>query len=200
MDSNTITLLGQVRFIEQDGKFKLLNREPHVKSNFAHVFENPSADHRLGAKLFPNFDRKKQNCKIYCNQILRLILTLSFLAGYYGSIIYCQKKQPVDHRQKRTFDAVSTGLILGLGLNFFEAFKDLAKVARWKILSNRYFKPQKVVLILGAESLMKVFRLMTLSSLKSPECLSSFFLAVCQPGCASTPRDTTIFCFIERWL
>ena len=90
-----------------------------------------------------------------------------------ATILIYQAKQPVDRGDKRIFDAVSTGLVLGLGLNFFETFKDLAKVARWRILSGRYVKLPEVVLILGAESLIKVFRLMTLSSLKSPEFLIS---------------------------
>lgn len=78
-----------------------------------------------------------------------------------------QAKQPVDRSDKYIFDALSTGLILGLGLNFFEVFKDLAKSARWRILSSRFFEVREVVLILGAESLIKVFQLMTQSVPKS---------------------------------
>lgn len=143
------------------------------KKNPPYVFRRPRANHRLDARLFHNFSPNKQTLKIFLNQIPHLVLTILFLVGYVAAILVCQAKQPVDRGNKRIFEAVSTGLILGLGLNFFEAFKDLAKVARWRILSSRYFKLQKVVLILGAESLMKVFRLMTLSSLKSPEFLVS---------------------------
>ena len=78
-----------------------------------------------------------------------------------------QAKQPVDRSDKYIFDALSTGLILGLGLNFFEVFKDLAKSARWRILSSRFFEVREVVLTLGAESLIKVFQLMTQSVPKS---------------------------------
>lgn len=89
-----------------------------------------------------------------------------------------QAKQPVDRRDKYIFDALSTGLILCLGLNFFEVFKDLAKSARWRILSSRLFEAREVVLILGAESLTKVFQLMT----------------------RSVPKSSTIFLICLVWL
>lgn len=73
----------------------------------------------------------------------------------------------MDQGHKRIFDVISTALILGLGLNFFDAFKDFAKIGRWRILSGRYFELPEVILILGAESLTKVFQLMIRSSPKS---------------------------------
>ena len=134
------------------------------------MFPRPRvADHMLEARQFSKFDPNKQTFKIFQSQIPHLVLTLLLLGGYSATLLTCQAKQPVDRGYKRVFEAVSTGLILGLGLNFFEAFKDLAKVARWRILSSRFVELRKVVLILGAESLTKVFRLMTLSSPKSPE-------------------------------
>ena len=94
-------------------------------------------------------------------------MTVLFLAAYVATLLVYQAKQPVDRGDKRIFDVVVTGLILGLGLNFFVVFKDLAKIARWRILPSRYFEVREVVLILEAESLMKMFRLMIQSSLKS---------------------------------
>lgn len=132
-------------------------------------FRNPLPDHSVGARLYSKFDPNKQTLKIFQRQIPHLVLTLLLLGGYVVTILIYQAKQSVDRDNKRIFEAVSTGLILGLGLNFFEAFKDLAKVARWRILSSRFVKLQQVILVLGAESLMKVFRLMTVSSPKSPE-------------------------------
>lgn len=101
------------------------------------------------------------------NQVPHIALTVFFLALYVATVLIYRAKQPVDRSDKYMFDVLSTGLILGLGLNFFEVFKDLAKSARWRILSSRFFEVREVVLILGAESLMKVFQLMTQSFPKS---------------------------------
>ena len=92
-----------------------------------------------------------------------MVLTVIFLAAYVGSVLNYQAKQPVDRREKVIFDTIIIGLMLGLGLNLFEALKDMARIVRWRILSSRYFDIREVDLILGAESLMKVLRLMTLS-------------------------------------
>lgn len=169
MDDDNTNVLAQVHFIEQNGKFKLVNGKRHIKKNSRHVSEPHVTDHRLEARLFSKFDPNKQTLKIFQSQIPRLVLTLVLLVGYVVTLLTCQAKQPVDRGYKRVFEAVSTGLILGLGLNFFEAFKDLARVARWRILSSRFVGLRKVVLVLGAESLLKVFRLMTLSAPKSLE-------------------------------
>ena len=41
-----------------------------------------------------------------------------------------------------------------------EAFKDMAKVLRWRVLANRYFTVREADLILAGESLMKLGTLM----------------------------------------
>ena len=41
-----------------------------------------------------------------------------------------------------------------------EAFKDMAKVLRWRVLANRHHSVREADLILGGESLMKLLTLM----------------------------------------
>ena len=87
-----------------------------------------------------------------------MFLTFLLLGANYTLLIH-QAKNVVDRRGKVLFDAVSTGLVLGLGLNFTEVFRDMAKITRWRILSSRCFGVRETDLILGAESLMKVLQM-----------------------------------------
>ena len=97
-----------------------------------------------------------------------MILTVIFLGAYVATMLSYQAKQPVDRGKKLVFDTVTTGLMLGIGLNFFEVFTDMARITRWRILSSRYFEVRDIDLILGAQSLMKVFQMMTRSYRKPP--------------------------------
>ena len=54
---------------------------------------------------------------------------------------------------------MTTILNLALGLNFLEVFKDMAKVLRWRVLASRSSTVRETDLILGGESLMKLWTL-----------------------------------------
>ena len=84
----------------------------------------------------------------------------------------------IDNRGRLIFNTVTTGLILGLGLNFFEVFKDLAKVVRWRILSREEFDARRADLILGGESLKNVFQLIWVSVYSSPAKPWTVFMCV----------------------
>lgn len=58
-----------------------------------------------------------------------------------------------------SFHVIITILSLFLGLNFFEAFKDMARVYRWRILPKVTFSLQEFVLILGGENLKNLLHL-----------------------------------------
>ncbi|KAL8752357.1 MAG: hypothetical protein Q9199_005797 [Rusavskia elegans] len=94
--------------------------------------------------------------------------------------------EAVAHDDKFTFNTIITVLDLVLGLNFFvwtsrifgsittvsltalmEAFKDMAKLLRWRVLANRKFTARETDLILGGESLIKLLTLMR-ESMKKP--------------------------------
>ena len=60
--------------------------------------------------------------------------------------------------QKTTFNAIITALSLGLGLNFFEAFKELARILRWRFFADAYYSVREVDLILGLENLINVLK------------------------------------------
>ena len=54
---------------------------------------------------------------------------------------------------------MTTILNLALGLNFLEVFRDMAKVLRWRVLASRSSTVRETDLILGGESLMKLWAL-----------------------------------------
>jgi hypothetical protein len=164
MDYKAQHLPAKVHFVNQNEKFMLWNRKllnsPHASRT--------GADQGSESKFLHNFDPNKQTWKLFLEQIPHVILTFLFLIAHVATVLIYQAKQPVDCAQKTIFNIVTTVIMLGLGLNFFEVFKDMARIARWRILSSHYFEVREVDLILGAESLMNVFQLMTQSYRKLP--------------------------------
>ena len=96
-----------------------------------------------------------------------LALTISLLVANAVTLLFYQRSGTVDSNSRYAFYVVTLGLSLGLGLNFFEVFKDMAKVVRWRILASRPSTVREVDLVLGSESLMKTLTLM-LESVRQP--------------------------------
>ena len=72
----------------------------------------------------------------------------------------------VSHHRLVWYNTISTIINLALGLNFFEAFKDMAKVLRWRVLAYKSFTVREVDLILSGESLLSLGTLMWESAKK----------------------------------
>ena len=66
----------------------------------------------------------------------------------------------ISDRRKTGFHVIITILSLFLGLNFFEVFKDMVRIYRWRVLTKISFNLREFVLILDGESLMNLLRLM----------------------------------------
>lgn len=66
----------------------------------------------------------------------------------------------ISDRRKTGFHVIITVLSLFLGLNFFEVFKDMAKIYRWRVLTKISFNLREFVLILDGDSLINLLRLM----------------------------------------
>ncbi|KAL8686914.1 MAG: hypothetical protein Q9218_006768, partial [Villophora microphyllina] len=113
------------------------------------------------------FHPRKQLWQMLGGQMWRLIFTAILVALVLFTLKVYQDKGAVAHTDKITFNTVITVLNLALGLNFLEAFKDMAKVLRWRVLANRKFTVREADLILGGESLTKLLTLMR-ESMKKP--------------------------------
>ena len=71
-----------------------------------------------------------------------------------------QRDGNVSHHYKILFNTIITVLSLILGLNFLEVLKDMAKVLRWRILAAQPVTVREADLILGGDSLEKLFQLL----------------------------------------
>ena len=90
-----------------------------------------------------------------------LLITIGIATATAIVIKIYKQKGNLTRKQKHTFNIIMTGLILLLALNFFEAFKALAKSTRGWILSRkrRNWTHKQKVLIGGIDSLMNVIKL-----------------------------------------
>lgn len=127
-------------------------------------------------------DRNAQSWGLFKQHSFWLTFTLTFilLTAVIATLKGYKKGGTVDQSTKRIFNTIITTLILGLGLTFFvsfrsvhqrcpsanahrcaqEIFKDVAKVIRWRVMFDCRLTAREVDLILGADDLKKLGRLM----------------------------------------
>ncbi|KAL8938623.1 MAG: hypothetical protein Q9216_003799 [Gyalolechia sp. 2 TL-2023] len=113
------------------------------------------------------FNPREQLWQLLAEQMPRLIFTAVLIAVTLIIVKVYEQKSPVSLDDKHVFNTIVTVVNLALALNFLEAFKDMAKVLRWRVLANRKFTVRETDLILGGESLLKLATL-ALGSLKKP--------------------------------
>ena len=128
------------------------------------------------------FDPQRQTLVLLLQQTLRWLGTVTFIALIIAILKIYELKGNFPLDQKATFHTILTASSLGLGLNFFvsrnptkaeahntfktsrliglqEAFKESAKLLRWRILAGREHSEREVGLILGIENLQNVIAL-----------------------------------------
>ena len=105
------------------------------------------------------FDSKRQSRSLLQKQIPKFGLTFLFLLLVIVTLKAFEAAGNISGQKRAAFNIVITILSLLLGLNFFEAFKDMAKVYRWKVLFSGKFSPREADLILGGENLTNLVRL-----------------------------------------
>ena len=131
------------------------------------------------------FKPAQQTLKLLIEQAPRLVITYVIVALVILTLKLFENDGNVSHNYKYIFNVIMTVLGLALGLNFLEAYKDLAKVLRWRILANRSYTIRELDLILGGESLMKLITLMG-ESLRKPltllVCASWVFMNLAAQG------------------
>ena len=109
------------------------------------------------------FEPSQQTWKLFKEQAPRMVITWVTIALIIVTLKAFENDGNVSHNYKYIFNAIMTVLSLILGLNFLEAFKDMAKVLRWRVLAKSSYNIQEIDLILGGESLLKLLRLMGVS-------------------------------------
>ncbi|KAL8650399.1 MAG: hypothetical protein Q9210_003853 [Variospora velana] len=108
----------------------------------------------------------QQSHNLWLKFTLRWIVSLIFAALIVATLKIYERKRNFSPNQKTTFNTVITALILGLSLNLFvsatwlrEAFKESARVLRWRILADKTYSERQQDLILGMENLLNVCKL-----------------------------------------
>ena len=125
--------------------------------------------------LSADFNPNHQAWRLLKGQIPRLFFTLLLILLFVLTLVLFEKAGNVSHSRKDWFNAVTTILNLALGLNFLEVFKDMAKVLRWRVLASRPSTVREADLILGGESLMKLWELFRESRRKPVTMLACIF-------------------------
>ncbi|KAL9009177.1 MAG: hypothetical protein Q9173_005772 [Seirophora scorigena] len=120
-----------------------------------------------GSDYSKTFSPLKQTWQLLADQLFRLVFTATLVSLTIITLKVYEQKGSVAHDDKIVFNTVITVLNLALGLNFLEAFKDMAKVLRWRVLANRRFTVRETDLILGGESLLNLATLMR-ESMRKP--------------------------------
>lgn len=138
-----------------------------------------------GSSLAGDFDPNKQSWQLFKDQGFRLFFTLLLIALYIMIFVLFEHYNNISHHRMIWYNTISTIINLALGLNFLEAFKDMAKVLRWRVLADRSFTVREVDLILSGESLLSLGTLMW-ESAKKPlillVCTSWIALNLLAPG------------------
>ena len=140
----------------------LEDRDPPADNNRSSY--TPIAIETLETDHHQVYNSEEQTRDLLRKQFFRWLGTASFAALIAITFRLYAVQGVITPTQKTTFNAIITALSLGLGLNFFEAFKELARLLRWRFLADGHYSVREADLILGLESLINVLKLGWLSS------------------------------------
>ncbi|KAL8923166.1 MAG: hypothetical protein Q9208_004729 [Pyrenodesmia sp. 3 TL-2023] len=99
---------------------------------------------------------RKQTRSILLPHTIRWLGTVVFSVLFVSVLWIYESKGSFTRNDKNVFNVIVTGLSVGLGINFFEAFKESAKALRWRILADESHNVREVDLVLAIESLWKI--------------------------------------------
>jgi hypothetical protein len=89
----------------------------------------------------------------------RWAITAVMCFAYAAATIIWQHKPAQSETSKRLYNTITTGVSIALGLNIASAFKDMALNMRWVVLSNRKRNLIEMDLLLHADSMQRLFKL-----------------------------------------
>ncbi len=177
------------------------------RENALNADQGPLGRNQLGEPQQPQiaprttkrFDSARQTRALLLKGTLRWIGTVVVTALTVITLRFYEGKRNFPSDQKAVFNTIITALILGCGLNLFvshdaakakrlaahnrwltmsqEAFKESARVVRWRILAEVPHTKREADLILGIENLLNVWALAR-ESFKKPRVLITCILWV----------------------
>ncbi|KAI4276352.1 MAG: hypothetical protein L6R38_005682 [Xanthoria sp. 2 TBL-2021] len=138
-------------------------------SNWTHPREEPAVHEAPPTVNSKNLDYREQTWSLLLPQTIRWLGTVLLSILLVSVVWIYQHKGNFTRTDKNVFNVIVTGLSLDTPLiELQEAFKESAKGLRWRILADKRHNVRKVDLILGIESLWKVFLLAIESFSSSP--------------------------------
>ncbi|KAL9630936.1 MAG: hypothetical protein Q9164_006165 [Protoblastenia rupestris] len=174
-----------------DGLLLPTRRPPYIR---AHSTGGDNFDARSDASEAPLVPRttNQSGLRIVPEQVshrtifLRLLFpwigTILFTASVVGLVFGFRAKGVITPTQKSTYNLLVTVLILILGLNFFEAFKELARHMRGDLSRLFGLQGEEQELMHGFDSLLKVARLILITSKWPLRAFCVFWLREIRPG------------------
>ncbi|KAL8672238.1 MAG: hypothetical protein Q9168_003285 [Polycauliona sp. 1 TL-2023] len=126
-------------------------------SNLNHARDESAAREISPRIQLKQLDHRQQTWSFLFPQTLCWLATVVIAALIVTVLLIYNSKGNFTRADKNVFNVIVTGLSVGLGINFFEAFKESAKGLRWRILADSRHSVRQVYLILSIESLWKVF-------------------------------------------
>ncbi|KAL9611901.1 MAG: hypothetical protein Q9167_003482 [Letrouitia subvulpina] len=113
----------------------------------------------LQSELLHRYSANHQSLRLFGKQFLRWVPTAVLALAIIGTFKSYENKGNMTSADKATFNVIILVLSLLLGLNFFEAFKEAARILRWRILAYKHWNSQDRNTILAIENLTSVIKL-----------------------------------------
>lgn len=113
----------------------------------------------LQSQLARKHSKSHQFWHLLGKVMLRLASTVVLCGAMVGCFKYFENVKVITELEKNVFNIMSTGIYLTMGLNMAGAFKQMATMLRWKLLSRKPHNLKEVDMILGLNSLVKVYKL-----------------------------------------
>lgn len=70
---------------------------------------------------------------------LRWLMTATLCFMYISLVLTLEKRGALNSITRKSFNAVTTGISIALGLDIASALKDMASIMRWYVLTNRTY-------------------------------------------------------------
>jgi hypothetical protein len=106
------------------------------------------------------YSHREQRWRLWRKSIGEWLLT-AMLCGSIAAVLKAYSvHKTLTTPQKRTFNAIITGLSVGLGLNLIASLKSYAKMMRWRLLASNYRPLDQFDLIMGCHQQMNVLQLL----------------------------------------
>ncbi|KAI9757526.1 MAG: hypothetical protein M4579_003439 [Chaenotheca gracillima] len=105
-----------------------------------------------------DFSRNKQLARLLGRGLWRWFISFGLMVGTLATLLVYCRFDVMEDRTRRVFNTIVTGLALALGLNIASALKDQMMALRWRILSNRSHSLRVADLLLRADSVTNLLK------------------------------------------